>query len=416
MKGSMAFRIKLRLFVQFIIPVACYSATWLSIMDASGTYLEADKHFQVLVMFAVLILTTIAGMFFNTLITVLCLVCISLCVLFIANVHGPHIVTLVLITLPGIFLATTRLKPVPGFCLSLMPVLALVPTIMPHTVWSTHYEGASGGQIAAIFLVCGSFIAIGLLNRHSETQIEQQTTEIQRLDFAFQKVSETNLDLQTYALFAREEAMEQERRRLAGEIHDIVGYTLTNEQILIQTALAICPQKGKMRPLLESAQARATDGLAEARRALAQLRAKESNRPKGANLFLGLVKQFSETTGITVNINFGNLPGAIPVIVEHILYHIIQEGLINSFRHGMASSVDIHFRYKDDRIYIRLRDYGQLLSNHRNVSPEAAAPGIGLASLREMVEKSGGEFSNGPVEGGYELSATIPCMKAEHEK
>ena len=410
-------RTRFRALLPIILSLSCYSAAWLAISGGPIQPLAPEQLAQLAVVTLAMAAVTLPAFLAGRIGAVVGLLVKSGGNLFIAVVLGPQVLILALLALPAIMVATHNFPSAAGVPLTILPIHSLVPGLVAHESWNLRLPAAHLAEVATLLVLCGCFIALGLLMRLLESRIERQDREIERLDFAFQKVADTNLELQTHALFAREEAMEQERRRVAGEIHDIIGYTLTNLLIQVQTALALTPPVERTHAILESVRAQASEGLAEARRSLAILRARESDRPRGATLFLHLVRQFAGTTGINIRTDFANLPHDLPVSLERIFYRIIQEGLTNSFRHGRASSVEVNFWYDGRQVSIHMRDYGQQPGFGPNLPGMAAPadPGIGLAGLRELVESSGGSFSNGPVEGGYVLSAASPFARTEHE-
>ena len=274
-------------------------------------------------------------------------------------------------------------------------------------IGGTFYQKLLNGFVSLVLAT------LFLLLKKQNAQINNLMDGQERLDRAYQKVVDANLDFQTYALFAREEAVEKERRRLAGELHDIIGYSLTNVIMLIQAAQIGKGDSEQTHAILEKARLHADESLREARQALAILRTEQTDRPRGANLFLKLTKTFQEVTGIAINIDFANMPPLLPVGTEKILYRLIQEGLTNAFRHGRASEVTISFWYEDGKITVRIRDNGRGDTNEAHQVDETSfeRPGIGLAGLREQVEQQGGQFKAGPITGGFILEATIPLQE-----
>jgi signal transduction histidine kinase len=83
------------------------------------------------------------------------------------------------------------------------------------------------------------------------------------------------------------------------------------------------------------------------------------------------------------------------------VYHFVQEGLINAFRHGHAS-----------RVIIMLWDYGDslriMLDDDGIGCPNGVTPGIGIAGMRERAELVGGRVSVDPSETGFRISMHLP--------
>ncbi len=148
---------------------------------------------------------------------------------------------------------TPRLRPfwLPQFFLLLCIATGLLPVAMRfqrnvHRVlvllsvtlvaWGTRIEGAeavSAALVAAYFIFL-TWLA-GLVGNRGH-QIRRQNEEILRIDATVRALSEANLDFQDLATRVQRETEEQERKRLAREIHDIVGHTLMNIQMMMEAA------------------------------------------------------------------------------------------------------------------------------------------------------------------------------------
>ena len=113
-----------------------------------------------------------------------------------------------------------------------------------------------------------------------------------------------------------------------------------------------------------------------------------------------LATLFEKATGIRVRCEFGNAPWHVTKEVDSALYHLVQEGLINSFRHGRADEIGVIFWMTEETVGVRLRDNGR--------SADQIAEGIGLRGMRERIERVAGSFRATPVAGGFLLEAQIP--------
>lgn len=335
------------------------------------------------------------------------------CLLFITQAIGPDLTLLIPIQIPLLMAVTLQLPKSQAIFWIITTNITIFQSLYTHNAWGDLIIGGTFYQKLLNGFVSLVLATLFLLLKKQNAQINNLIDGQERLDRAYQKVVDANLDFQTYALFAREEAVEKERRRLAGELHDIIGYSLTNVIMLIQAAQIGKGDSEQTHAILEKARLHADESLREARQALAILRTEQTDRPRGANLFLKLTKTFQEVTGIAINIDFANMPPLLPVGTEKILYRLIQEGLTNAFRHGRASEVTISFWYEDGKITVRIRDNGRGDTNEAHQVDETnfEHPGIGLAGLREQVEQQGGQFKAGPITGGFILEATIPLQE-----
>ena len=337
------------------------------------------------------------------------IICNFMGILFITSALGADMTILLSLCIPFFSAIIIQLDILMSFLAFGTTFLCILLSLGPHKSWGNAVTTMESSLQYLFGSLAASFGILAMLIKVKNSTIEELQENIERLDTAYQKVADANLDFQTYALFAREEAMEKERRRLAGELHDIIGYSLTNVIMLIQAAQLGKGDSEQIHAILEKARIHADESLREARQALAMLRTEPIDRPRGANLFLKLTKTFQEVTGISITIDFANMPPFLPTAVEKIIYRLIQEGLTNAFRHGKASAVFINFWFSDGNVTVRIRDNGY------GVTTIQEQPGIGLAGLREQVEQRGGTFKAGPVIGGFLLEAVIPLQDLVQE-
>jgi signal transduction histidine kinase len=251
-------------------------------------------------------------------------------------------------------------------------------------------------------LITGYSVAVlaSRLNRFREKVIEMQG-ENTRMENSVVQLTRANSVYQDYAMTAREAAADQERKRITRDIHDVVGYTLTNNIMLMEAALDMMQENPLGLPAtIETARENAEEGLARIRQSLYDLRRQETVYPVGLRAVHRLATVFEKATAIRVKCEFGNVPWTITEEVDSAIYHMVQEGLINSFRHGRADQVSVIFWADPDRIMVRVRDNGR--------GAERVTEGIGLKGMRERISKANGELAAHAVAGGFLLEATIP--------
>jgi len=221
------------------------------------------------------------------------------------------------------------------------------------------------------------------------------------LNAAVGRLMEANRGFQEYALSAREDAEKDERRRISREIHDTAGYTLTNLIVMMESATDFSktdPDQTEL--LLEQARRVAESGLEDIRYCLRTLRSLGSERLHGIKAIHRLIDTFSSITGIKVNIEYGNVPWSLGSEVDDVLYHIVQEGITNAFRHGQAMRIDILLWLTERDLRIRVADNG--------TGAKAVKEGIGFQGIQEMLGRLDGTFHAGNAEEGFQISASIP--------
>jgi len=221
------------------------------------------------------------------------------------------------------------------------------------------------------------------------------------LNSAVERLMEANRGFQEYALSAKEDAERDERKRISREIHDTVGYTLTNLVVMMESATDFSktdPDKTEL--LLEQARQVAESSLEDIRYSLRTLRSLGSERLHGIKTVHRLIDTFSRITGVKVNIEYGNVPWSLGSEIDDVLYHVVQEGITNSFRHGHAMRIDILLWLTETDLRIRIADNG--------TGAKSIKEGIGFQGIQERLSRVDGTFHAGNTEGGFQVSASIP--------
>ena len=113
-----------------------------------------------------------------------------------------------------------------------------------------------------------------------------------------------------------------------------------------------------------------------------------------------MTRAFSDATGVEVEVDFGNLPWELDMEVEGAIYRLLQESMTNAFRHGEATHVSVRFSVLEREIEVIVRDNGR--------GAEEVEEGIGIAGMRERVNRLGGRLSARNVTGGFEVLACLP--------
>lgn len=210
--------------------------------------------------------------------------------------------------------------------------------------------------------------------------------------------------LQDYAVQAEELAVQQERNRLAREMHDTLGHRLTVSSVQLQAAQRlISSQPERAAQMVSTVQEQIGEGLRDLRRTVATLRA-----PVEADLALApalkrLAGGFQEATGIAVHLQVADdLPELSPA-QRHALYRGAQEGLTNVHKHAAAGEAWIELTRDNGAVSLLVRDNGA------GVVSGNGATGFGLHGLRERAAQLGGELSfHAMPGGGAELLLTLP--------
>ncbi len=271
----------------------------------------------------------------------------------------------------------------------------------PFRVWGEPVQSPSVVfVVAAGAWLAGLAVLVRTLRRFAGMITEERQAK-SRLDEAVRQLTMASLGFQKVASTVQERSAEDERKRITREIHDSIGYALTNLIMMMEAALRLAPEEAaRLRTLLTQARDEAQLGLSETRRALHLLRAVEQVELRGLSAIQRLVTVFREATGVEVQVNYCNAALSFGAEADRAIYRMVQEGFTNAFRHGKATVIRLHFWQEMNKVRVVLWDNGTGGGN--------IAEGIGLSGMRERIERVGGTLQLGRVADGFELAAWIP--------
>ena len=209
----------------------------------------------------------------------------------------------------------------------------------------------------------------------------------------------------------REEATRQaiaaERARIARELHDVLGHSVSVMTIQASAVRRmLTPEQTKERDALLAVEQTGREALGEMRRLVGILRlsdggAAELEPQPGVADVPKLVVQAREL-GLAVELRVEGEPAPLPPGIDLTAYRLVQEGLTNARKHSNATRTEVHLRYETDSLEVEVSDDGQGAS-------AIDEGGHGLTGMRERVSIFGGEFDAGPrAEGGFRLRARLP--------
>jgi len=222
------------------------------------------------------------------------------------------------------------------------------------------------------------------------------------------KLSNANRAFQLYADTIELQSRDDERNLIARELHDVIGYALTNIAMGMNAGNILLRVNSKELPrLLEETRHQAEDALVESRKILHRLRSMKNAHPQGLKAVFHMCRTFQEVTGIKVNVNYGNLPWTLGDEIDDVIYRFIQEGLTNAIRHGQARSIRINFWQTESEIRLAVVDDGKGLMKN-------TSEGIGLTGMRERFASVGGQVNLANAFEGCELRGVIPFRRHFH--
>jgi signal transduction histidine kinase len=199
-------------------------------------------------------------------------------------------------------------------------------------------------------------------------------------------------------------AQEDERRRLAREMHDDVSQRLAVAAIEagnVEQQLATDPARGLLSQLRERLIALSDDVHRISRRLhpsiLDDLGLTDAIRSE--------CDRISEQEKVVVDFHSGQLPEHVPKDVALCLYRVAQETLRNAVKHSRTERIDVTLSADAEFLYLEVRDYGCGF----DTIASRGQPGLGLASIEERVRLADGALAINAAPGqGTSVSVTVP--------
>jgi signal transduction histidine kinase len=201
-------------------------------------------------------------------------------------------------------------------------------------------------------------------------------------------------------------AVADERTRIARELHDVVGHSVSVMTVQASAARRLLrPHQEKEREALLVVEQTGREALAEMRRMVGVLRRPEEApalAPQPSLVHLDRLIEHTREAGLPVELRIEGVPGPLAASVDLTAYRLVQEGLTNAMRHARAHHAEVVVRYGDGHVELTVTDDG-------DGQGDGEGGGHGLVGMRERMSVYGGELQAGPLpEGGYRLRARLP--------
>jgi signal transduction histidine kinase len=231
-------------------------------------------------------------------------------------------------------------------------------------------DGLGSWEIFAFFAI---FAAAWLLGDNLRSRRERRQANVQR-------------------------AAAEEQARMARELHDIIGHSVS--VMTIQAAAAgdaFDSRPAEVREALRAIESTGRETLAELRRLLTGVNGSFAPAPGLGNL--DALAERVRSAGLAVELS-ADRPPPLPPSVDLTAYRIVQEALTNTLKHARATTARVTVREAGGALEIEVVDDGQ--------GAVAVTPGHGIIGMQERAAQFGGELTAGPVPGGFAVRARIP--------
>lgn len=304
-------------------------------------------------------------------------------------------------------------------------VLIAIGSVMGYFIEENYFEGGELGFVA-LFLASG--LALSILTNyllvkiafrplddvsdtmkairagHRGIRVPEVTDDpqIEELSKSLNSMLNT-MDMQRKKAAASViKAQEEERKRIARELHDETSQSLTGLVIGIRMVQEIVPDyMPDVQERLENINDLAHATLNEVHTMAVRLRPSVLDDLGLAAALRSYAKEYTENTGIPVEMQLLGMSHRLTPELETVLYRVIQEALTNVARHSNATSCRVTLRRKEQVVQVVIEDNGQGFDSQTVMLSDEKGHGLGLHGMKERIELVGGslEFDARPAKG-----------------
>jgi signal transduction histidine kinase len=276
---------------------------------------------------------------------------------------------------------------------SLLVAAAMAPVVTAAVAITSKAGLEAGATLARLALLLAA-LAAGDARRGRLALIEARTEETERRREA-----------------AAVHRFDEERLRLAHELHDTIAHSLVG--INTQAAAAVHLQRREPNEslhALENIVRSSADALAELRSTLKIVRPPAGEAPLRPAQSLADLPELVDGVagaGVKVDLQLDAIPREIPAATAHGAYRIVQESLTNILRHSDADHAIVRVALAGDDLTVEVLDDGGV------ASADSAAAGHGLRGMTERAVALGGRCEAGVAPGGgWRVRASLPTRMA----
>jgi PAS domain S-box-containing protein len=206
---------------------------------------------------------------------------------------------------------------------------------------------------------------------------------------------------------------DEERRRIARELHDSTGQTLTALKMNLAALQSTLTSGTGSEQLIQDTEALADQALSEIRTTSYLLHPPLLDEAGFTSAARWFVDGLATRSQLKVNLDIAPQLGRLPADVELTLFRVLQEALTNILRHSGSETADVQVQRPDGSVMLIIQDYGSGIPAD-TLTQRRIGNGVGLAGMRERVTELGGQF-NISSSSGTKVTVSIPIPGTPQE-
>ncbi|MEJ7774731.1 MAG: histidine kinase [Nocardioidaceae bacterium] len=232
------------------------------------------------------------------------------------------------------------------------------------------------------------------------------------MGWAFHRQEALSADLEQARRDLAEQAVSEERRRIARDVHDLVGHGLAAMMLQVTSARHVLRRDADAADeALEAAEEVGRQSMGELRRTVSLLRDGDSATaapPPGISQ-LGALVDSARAGGLRVDHDAYGDHDRVDTVQGLAVYRVVQESLSNASRHAPRAATVVTTTVTDVEVELSVVTSGPVQPQ----DADADRPRYGLRGMRERIDAVGGGFSAGPTSDGWAVHCTVPLAAGE---
>ena len=288
----------------------------------------------------------------------------------------------------------------------IFPRYSLSVPDVPQTVGLLTFAAGAAVIIGIGELVRRDNAALHSAQSDLEERVQQRTAELAAANHNLGELSARLLHLQ-----------DEERRRIARELHDSVGQTLAALSMNLAAVGADIERLAKTATTIADSTALVNDMSSDIRTISYLLHPPLLDEAGLSSALTWYIKGFSERSKIDVDLRIPDNFGRLPRDLETAIFRVVQECLTNIHRHSGSPVAKVFISHTDGHVRVEVEDRGKGISAQKRteiIASPAAIPGVGIRGMRERLRQLGGTLDvQSSGEGkGMTVTARLPATAA----
>lgn len=205
---------------------------------------------------------------------------------------------------------------------------------------------------------------------------------------------------------------DQERRRIARELHDGTAQNLFAISINLQKISQLNSSNEELKQLIAECQSLGEQSLKEIRTLSYLLHPPLLDHTGLVSALQWYVEGFTKRSGVYVDL-FAEPIGRLHSDVEMALFRVVQEALSNVHRHSISETASIRLEHRNGEIVLQIKDRGKGLgiTDHTPGADSAVSLGVGIPGMKQRLRQLGGTLEINSNHAGTTVSAIVPIKK-----